>query len=125
MSMYGKPHVGVDASKDGMTKQSAKDECDINKIVAKANKQGFVESLNTREPMYIDTTVIPDYQSALNIVLQAQDAFDALPSDVREEFDNDPARMIKFLGDSKNDARAIELGLINKPEEVVIEEPKE
>jgi len=35
----------------------------------------------------------------------------ALPSDVRKRFSNDPAELIDFLADKKNDEEAIKLGL--------------
>ncbi len=38
------PSVGLDASHDGLTEQSHKDECDVNQILANTSEP---ESLNT------------------------------------------------------------------------------
>ena len=109
------PRVSIDCSLDGMTKQSFKDSCNINTIVEKARKTGLVSHLNSKTPVYQDCSVVPDYQTALGIVLQAQDAFAQLSASVRERFANDPSRMIDFLSDVRNNDEAVKLGLIEKP----------
>ena len=45
----------------------------------------------------------------------------ALPSALRKELDNNPANLISFIQDKKNESRCIEYGLINKP---IVEAPK-
>ena len=47
--------------------------------------------------------------------MDAQNAFDQLPSEVRNKFHNDPAKLIGFLKDEKNNEEAYALGLKNKP----------
>lgn len=100
------------------TKQSFKDECDINVIVAKYIRTGVIDprSLNAREAMFADVTDVPSYQEALNVVRAAQEGFEALPAKIRDRFENDPAQLLGFMGDPKNEAEAIELGLITGPE---------
>lgn len=110
-SVYATASVG-----DSLTKQSFKDECDVNRIVARAQKTGFMPS-GERQPLYGDFSNVPDYREAQDIVIRANASFAALPAEVRKRFDNDPAAYMDFLSDEKNRDEAIKLGLLNtKPE---------
>ena len=50
-----------------------------------------------------------------DMVLAADDAFMALPANVRERFNNDPAELVDFISDVANRSEAIDLGLIPLP----------
>ena len=43
--------------------------------------------------------------------MQAQQSFESLPSELRGRFENDPAKLIDFLSDERNNAEAVKLGL--------------
>lgn len=102
----------VDCSdRPSRTKQSHKDECDINRIIRKYDSQGILTHLNTMEAQYGDVTGV-DFQSAMDLVIRAQGMFDALPSAIRNEFGNDPARFLDFMDDEANLPRMVELGLV-------------
>lgn len=92
------------------TQQQFKDQCDVNNIMKKYKLTGEWPNPK-KQGIYLDSTNLPDYQSALNTVIAANDSFSTLPSDVRKRFSNDPAEMIKFLADPKNNEEAIKLGL--------------
>jgi len=92
----------------GLTKQSFKDECDINHIMAKYLKSGSVEHQNLATPNYGYAAAI-DFRESMQIVTEAQHAFDGLPSEVRAEFSNDAARYLDYL-DSTDRAELIERG---------------
>lgn len=96
-----------------MTRQSEMDACDIHNILKQHSQAGFEQLVrdNAARGQYADLTSLPDYQESLNIVLGAQAAFDALPSQVRERFFNDPSRFIEFLRNPDNQEEAIRLGL--------------
>lgn len=96
-----------------MTRQSEMDACDIHNILRQFSQVGFEQLVreNAAKGQYADLTNLPDYQDALNIVLDSQAAFAALPSQVRDRFQNDPARFVEFLADPKNQDEAIRLGL--------------
>lgn len=98
------------------TKQSFVDECDINKIVARASQTGFIAHANKRVPHYGDYSNVVDFQTAIERVRIAEDQFNALPAKIRSRFKNDPAEFLAFVGDEKNKDEAIELGLFSKPE---------
>lgn len=80
------------------TKQSFKDECDINGLVARYRRTGQFPMPN-KVPQYGDFTSVPDYQTARNLVLQAEHDFLNLPSALRAECDNDPAVFLDRLRD--------------------------
>lgn len=67
-----------------------------------------------------------DYQSALNIVLAAQDSFDLLPANIRLEFNHDPELFLKAVDDPNQRARLVDLGVLvdsEAPGEVLSSEP--
>ena len=94
-----------------LAQQSFKDECDINTILNKFAITGELPS-NVRMPQYGDFTGISDYQTALNAVLEADEAFMSLPASVRARFDNDAAAFVDFCSDETNRDEAVKLGLV-------------
>lgn len=98
-----------------LTKQSFKEECDINNILKRWRKTGELTHLATRQPSYGDFTNADDYLSATLKVHAAQADFDSLSARIRERMKNDPAELLAFLADPANEAEGIELGLIPKP----------
>ena len=72
------------------TKQSFKDECDMNNIVSRINKSGFIpleaqDSL--RRQVYADVSGAPQsLEEAYSIVERADEAFSTLPARLRERF---------------------------------------
>lgn len=115
------PSPSVDFVDDpGLTDQSQKDDCDINRIMARYRETGYlVDPVHpgTSEPLFGDFTDLPDYQAALDLINRADDAFMHLPAKVREKFGNNPQEIFDFLADEKNRDEAISLGLIEKPKE--------
>lgn len=102
-----------------MTQQQFKDQVDVNNIIAKFKKTGQITHLNASKGVYADLTQVGDYQSAMDKVVKAQEAFLTLPADLRKKFGNDPENFLKFVDDPKNDAEAVELGIKIKKEEKV------
>ena len=105
-------------------KQSFREECDVNRIVARARKTGYLIDptiVANRQAVFMDCSNI-DYMDMLNRVNVAQRALDALPSDVRSKFDNDVAKLLDFVADPANEDAAIALDLL--PKKVIpVEEP--
>jgi len=99
---------------EGVTKQSFKEECDINTIVMRFGISGQLPE-NVRAPTYGDFVSVVDYQSALNAVIAADEAFMELPADVRKRFGNDPGAFVDFCSNEKNREEAIALGLVVPP----------
>ncbi|AXH74790.1 MAG: internal scaffolding protein [Microviridae sp.] len=98
----------------GRTKQSFKDECDINTILSKFQRTGLLDFVEKRQPQYGDVTGI-EFQTALQQVIDANALFADLPSKWRKRFHNDPAEFLDFVDDPANREEAIALGLITPP----------
>jgi len=96
------------------TQQNFKESTQIGSILKKYATTGVITHLNSQSPSYGDFTQIKDFQENLNIVLQAQEEFDSLPSHIRKFFQNSPQNLIDFINDEKNYAKAEELGLVPK-----------
>lgn len=98
----------------GRTKQSFKEQCDINCIVERYKQSGLVSHVNSKQGTYADVSSVPDYQTALNTVNVARDAFNSLPATVRARFNNDPGMLLDFLSKPENIDEGVRLGLLVK-----------
>lgn len=86
-----------------LTKQEFADECDVNKIMERYNKTGVLPQSVDRSAFYFDADEMPwTFQEMQNILIDARNAFAALPAVVRKEFDNDPVAFAEFANDPKN-----------------------
>lgn len=114
MTFYRK-HSRVFTPIDGpsMTKQSFKDECDINRILMKYQKTGLLTHVQSYGGRYEDLPSNLDYQESLNAIMAAEEAFMSLPSSLRSRFGNDPATFLDFVGNPANENELVELGLAN------------
>lgn len=108
---------GVFFEKPSMTQQQFKDDCNINSIIDKYKITGALP-VSQETGIYGDFTSeeFGDYQSALNLVKQAQTDFDSLPAKVRERFGYSPASLFAFLCDKANYDEAVSLGLVKAQE---------
>lgn len=122
------PSVSQEVGGPSMALQDAKDECDINKIIARYQRTGSWSgsmAVPSVQPQFGDYSSSLSYQEAQNVLIAAQTAFDGLSSQLRKRFNNDPAQMLDFLEDVSNREEAIKLGLVCPPEPppVVVIEP--
>lgn len=102
----------LDCSVDGAgrTKQSMKEECDINTIMARYVRTGTVAHVAKYGGSYGFASA-QSFQDAINVVKKAEQMFSELPAKVRARFRNQPAEFLAFVQDEKNTAEAVELGL--------------
>lgn len=107
------PKTGELVYQPSMTKQSFKDQCDINNIVREFTQHGMVQHINEKAAAgaFVDLPDSMDYQQALEIARAGQTAFDVLPAQIRARFGNDPERFLQFMQDPANQDEAIALGL--------------
>lgn len=111
---YGdKSGVAIEFPDVTRTKQSFKDECDINNIIKKFHKTGLIDFVNTRQPQYGDYSGF-DFQVAMDTVAKANEMFAELPAGVRKRFQNDPVEFVKFVSDANNQDEMIKLGLATR-----------
>lgn len=108
--------VVVRSGRPSRVQQSFKSECDINNVMAKYRRTGYINfSRDISEGKYLDLSSVGDFQTSMNKVIAAQNAFESLPSQIRNYFRNDPAEFLEFVGNPANAAKAAELGLVRVP----------
>jgi len=106
---------GIDCSDvPSMTKQSFKDECDVNNIMARFERTGVLDYINENAAQFGEVPAL-DFQTAMNIVAKGNSLFEQMPGAQRAAFENDPVKFLAFMEDGRNRDKAIELGLIDPP----------
>lgn len=115
------PDEGIECPDEGLVVQSFKDECDINVIMKRYEKDMLLEHVNEYQGQYGDFSEVPDYHTAMNFVRQADEMFMTLPAGIRKQFDNDAGEFLAFVSDPSNKDKMIEMGLARP--EVVVSEP--
>lgn len=110
------PHERVQTFPVGpsRTKQSFRDESEINKIVARYQKTGILDHVAKYGGSYGDLPGPEDFHAAMNLVTDASSMFEELPSSVRSRFANDPSSFLEFVGNDENHAEMVEMGLIRE-----------
>lgn len=104
---------GFDFSSGGMTKQSFKDECDINVIMKRYEATGVIPfPERAAQGQYLDVSQV-DFVDAMRLVADAKSAFQNLPSRIRDRFGNDPAALLSALEDPRMHEELRELGVLN------------
>ncbi len=93
---------------DGRTKQSFKDQTDINKILAKASRTRAISHLDKWGGQYGDFTGF-DMMEAQNNLAKAHRIFDELPGEIKREFQQNPSEFFKFASDPANAGRLTQL----------------
>lgn len=117
----GKSFEGVKT----LTQQNFKASCDVNNIIDKFTKNGIIDSnsLNKKEPRYGDFSDV-SYIESLEKVAAVRSSFELLPADIRARFDNDPAKVIDFVSDSKNHDECVEMGFLDEQDLADVREIK-
>lgn len=104
------PRVGIEFGDVSRTRQEFQMECDVNELMRRFEKTGMFPS-NGRVPRYLDCEGIPNFQDAMQLMIDGEAAFMQLPAVVRKEFDNDPQAFVLFAQDSANLDKMREWGL--------------
>lgn len=103
--------TGLKCEDPTLAQQQFKSETDINTIV---KNFGITKELpyNGKVPLEGDYhDAVNDFQSAANIVRQAQESFNAMSSRVRERFNNNPQKLMEFVADPANRDEAERMGI--------------
>lgn len=97
---------------ESKTQQHFKKKCDVNSILARYAKTGVLDHVRQVQGAYGDYSSVASYQEALEKVFSAEQAFNALPAQIRKRFNNSPVELLKFVSEEKNRDEAISLGLV-------------
>ena len=94
---------------ESRTVQAPKDACDINNIVARYKKTGFLPVNEKGMPEFGDFADIGDFQSNMNKLISAQEMFMQLPASLRKKFGHDAGNFIDYCMDNSNYDEAVKL----------------
>jgi len=86
---------------DGRTKQSFKDQTDIQKIMARFDKTGTISHLAKFEGVYADFSDF-DFHKQSNMLSRGREIFAELPAELRREFGQSPAAFFSYVNDPAN-----------------------
>lgn len=110
-------------NKNSLTKQSFKDECDVNMIMKKFKKICGADYLSVFQSLqggsFADFSNVKTLQEAMALMDDVCKVFEALPAKVRAFFENSPEAFASFVNDPSNDAKGVEIGLYEAPRVVV------
>lgn len=105
------------SDEEDMAVQGDKDEADINLMLRRFGVTGQIRTVN-RQALFGDFSDVTDFQTALNRVKAAEAEWLNLPSELRKELDQDPARLTAWLADPANQTQAERLGLLDRPKPI-------
>ena len=105
---------------ESQTQQQFKDECDINNVVRQFAKNGTTHHLNNSKPNYGLATA-DTYHDAMNIVVEAQQEFEALPAEIRKKFGHSPENFLEYIENPENAQSLYDMGITNTPPAVADE----
>lgn len=102
---------------ESLTKQSHAAECDLNRIMERALKQGMLPPMSNQQGTYADVSEMGDFQVAHNKLRNASDFFHSLPASVRRQFDDSVKSFLEWSAEPANFAELAALsGEPQKPE---------
>jgi len=109
--------VGVKTINNAPTKTQKHYKNDVNMTnIIKKYQQSHIAPPLSKPGKYLDFREFPrTFSQALEALDAVQDTFDALPSEVRSKFRNNPQELLDFVSDPQNKEEGIKLGLIPKP----------
>ena len=103
-----------------LTKQSFAKDANINTIMGRytgSGRIGLSREPRATQPMQGDFTTGKDFLEVQNKIAQANQSFQAMPSEIRNRFQNNPGKLLNFLEDKENHKEAVKLGLMQIYEE--------
>lgn len=101
---------GLECLDKSLAQQHQEEESNINNIVKRFTQTGELPQ-RTMPPMQGDFQDAPDFQAAMDLVVEARMAFMQHPADVRARFNNDPAQFVDFCSNEQNRDEMRKMGL--------------
>jgi phage internal scaffolding protein len=102
--------AGLECLDPSLTQQQFAEESDINNIVDRFMKTGHIPNAASM-PQYADYEGVFDFQTAMNVVRQADENFMRMDAKVRARFHNSPQEFLEFFANPDNAQEAVRLGL--------------
>lgn len=110
---YNPPKVpGWNSDQESKVQEQFADACQTDTIIRKYNMMGVNPFISAGGSQYLDTTEIPSFVVAQNSQVKVREYFEGLPSDIRLEFNNDPAQFAEAVLDPQNADYLREIGVL-------------
>lgn len=110
---YNLPKVpGWNSDLESKVQEQFADACQTDTIIRKYNMMGVNPFIASGGSQYLDTTEIPSFVVAQNSQVKVREYFEGLPSDIRLEFNNDPAQFAEAVLDPQNAKYLREIGVL-------------
>lgn len=103
--------VTYDTVGESLTEQQFAEESQIINKIRKYDSQGFFDSINRNPQQYTDFSQVRDLTDAIELIDNAKDAFETIPSDIRKQFNNSPSEFFNFASQESNYDELVKLGL--------------
>lgn len=103
--------TGLSCGEPSLAHQSFAEEVDINTIIRRFGLNGELPT-GLVPPTYATFDGVHDFKSAMDAIAQANEAFDAMPAEVRSRFHNDPQEFVVFCSQEANREEAMKLKLV-------------
>lgn len=100
------------------TRQEDRQAADINVIMKKFDA-GVIPFGPERVPYYADVSQMGSLHESLERVRKARESFDALPAEVRSEFQNDVARFVDAFSSEEGIAKLRELKVVAETDDTL------
>jgi phage internal scaffolding protein len=118
---YGdRKREGFKTTGESLTQQSHAQAADVRNIIKQYDRTGLIANVTKGIAQYGDYSEINEYSEALNMVRNANQNFETLPSHIREQFNNNAGLFFEFATNPKNSEEMIKMGLKKAP--VIVEE---
>jgi phage internal scaffolding protein len=113
--------VQVETVGESLTQQHFKKEQDVRNIIKQYDRTGLINNVQRGIAQYGDFSEVNEYREAMDIVINANNTFEQLPSDVRQRFGNDAGAFFEFATNPANAEEMIAMGLAEAPAKAVEE----
>lgn len=100
---------------DSLTQQHFKDECEIENVIRKHDSTGLISHITRGKAQYGDYSEVNEYREALDLINNADESFNGLPSEIRKIFGNNAGDFFEFATNPDNAEKMVELGLAPSP----------
>lgn len=110
---YNPPKIpGFSSEMESKVQEQFADACQTDTIIRKYNMMGVNPFIASGGSQYLDTTEIPSFVVAQNSQVKVREYFEGLPSDIRLEFNNDPAQFAEAVLDPQNADYLRDIGVL-------------
>lgn len=102
----------LDNFEESITEQHHEVETNINNII---ERHGLIATndIDALKNMRFDDVTNNDFQEMMNMMIKAKESFSNVPSQVRSQFNNDPAAFLDFVHNPDSHDQLVEWGLAN------------